>query len=346
MLNFRDKARRGIPLSAEEMQQYQSELEGLARAEDDSAAFRDIYDIVNAKTPLLVGVNRAFIDKTLQQGYSKAAWRVSHAEILDNPMLLPRLIRKGYSWTPAVFRDNHRKKENFVQAQVVALDFDDNGAIDTLMQDALISTHAFFLHASPSHTPQAPRTRVLFLLDAPVQDMTLYELLVEAMLDRLAYLRPDVSAKDASRQFHGARLAMHVSKTQHDAILDAETCNALVYAYEVRKDALRAAREAARPIPQGMPADSDKARKYVEKALDEELRTLATTPKGGRNHQLFVTACNLFSMVAGGWPIVSDGMVERELERVAEGIGLARREIQQTLASARRSAEPREWKTD
>ena len=76
-------------------------------------------------------------------------------------------IRAGYSFSP-VMLGNHRSQANFLSAQHLVLDFDNGDetcSLDALEADPFIRAHAALLYATPSSTPEAPRSRVVFLLD-------------------------------------------------------------------------------------------------------------------------------------------------------------------------------------
>ena len=78
---------------------------------------------------------------------------------------------------------------------------------------------------------------------------------------------------------------------------------------------------------------------YCTKALEEELRELATTGQGNRNNQLLKSAAALFELV--GPDQLDQVEVEQRLRTTAQQIGLEPREIERTLQSARDRARPR-----
>ena len=64
-----------------------------------------------------------------------------------------------------------RATENYLLGQHLALDFDnedDSSTIEHLSKDNFISKHATFIHTTISHTKEAPRARVFFVLDEPI----------------------------------------------------------------------------------------------------------------------------------------------------------------------------------
>jgi hypothetical protein len=74
---------------------------------------------------------------------------------------------------------------------------------------------------------------------------------------------------------------------------------------------------------------------YGKKALVAELKELARTQEGMRNHQLNISAFNLYQLVAGGE--LTEEVVEGPLERTAEELGLSPHEIHNTMMSAKRA---------
>lgn len=85
-----------------------------------------------------------------------------------------------------------------------------------------------------------------------------------------------------------------------------------------------------RPAARSSPGDRNA---YAQRALDGELAELARAPEGMRNHQLNIAAFNLYQLVGGGE--LSDELVEGELRRTAQLIGLGGREIEATIGSGR-----------
>lgn len=99
---------------------------------------------------------------------------------------------------------NHwRTAENYLCGQHIGLDFDHNvKSIQALAQDKFISKYAAFVHTTISHTPEAPRARVLFVLDAPIMQPSNYALAVSSLL--WLFGTADRQCKDAARFFYGA----------------------------------------------------------------------------------------------------------------------------------------------
>lgn len=113
-------------------------------------------------------------------------------------------IYEGYPVTTQ-HKNNWRTSENFICGQHLALDFDSEtkeSTIDYLSNDKFISKYGTFIHTTISHKPEAPRARVFFLLDEPIQQAKNYALAAAALL--WMFGTADRQCKDAARFFYGA----------------------------------------------------------------------------------------------------------------------------------------------
>lgn len=110
-------------------------------------------------------------------------------------------IRAGHAI--AAIHDGRRKRENWRLAQHIGIDLDDGSlSWDDVVSHPLVAAHAAIVHTTASHTPDAPRMRVLFLLEEPIDDAGSYAAVVAAMLR--AFSTADPLCKDPSRLFFGA----------------------------------------------------------------------------------------------------------------------------------------------
>lgn len=113
-------------------------------------------------------------------------------------------IYGGHAFT--TWHANHwRAGANYVKGQHLALDFDtenDQSSLTSLAQDMFIRKYGAFLYATPSSTPTAPRTRVVFLLDTPIMQAKNYAEAATALL--WLYHTADRQCKDPARFFYGS----------------------------------------------------------------------------------------------------------------------------------------------
>jgi hypothetical protein len=144
--------------------------------------------------------------KDMSPDESKQWWRTFNGGFLNVDISnddLAKCVRMGFAY--ASQHRQYRKRENFVQSQFVAVDYDtgdERSTFDYLLHDELISKYASFLHTTASHTNEHPRCRVVFELDRPIDKMNKYELLVDSFLFRLR--EADQACRDATRVNFGA----------------------------------------------------------------------------------------------------------------------------------------------
>jgi hypothetical protein len=160
-----------------------------------------------------VAINPEFIDKVHRSD------RIAQARFNDtfvNRQLTARElleeIRLGHAFTATHRRVRHprpdgtpsrfRCRENFLSAQHLALDFDDRG-FDDLLAEPFIMDHAAFLYTTASHTPAAPRSRAIFILDRAIGDAEEYATFAAALARH--FRDADPSCTDPARAFFGAQ---------------------------------------------------------------------------------------------------------------------------------------------
>jgi len=134
-------------------------------------------------------------------------WNQFNASFINRELDTRGIVDAIYSGHPVTtqHKNNWRASENFICGQHLALDFDseDNtSTIDYLSNDKFISKYGTFIHTTISHKPEAPRARVFFLLDEPIQQAKNYALAAAALL--WMFGTADRQCKDAARFFYGA----------------------------------------------------------------------------------------------------------------------------------------------
>jgi hypothetical protein len=99
-----------------------------------------------------------------------------------------------------------RKAENYRLGQHIGLDFDTEdkrSTIPVLMKDPFIAKYASLIYTTPSHTPDKPRARVLFMLDQPIYQAKNYAMAATALL--WIFGTADRQCKDPVRLFYGCK---------------------------------------------------------------------------------------------------------------------------------------------
>lgn len=103
-------------------------------------------------------------------------------------------------------RKHWRNSENYQCGQHIGVDFDTEdrrSTLQALTKDTFIRKYGFLVYTTPSHRPEAPRARVLFLLDTPIMQAANYALASAALL--WVFGSADRQCKDPCRFFYGAR---------------------------------------------------------------------------------------------------------------------------------------------
>jgi hypothetical protein len=152
-----------------------------------------------------IAVNTMALDGKLPAG--DARWATFNDSFVNQELELIELanvIYTGHSYSG--WHNGRRKLENFVCAQHIAVDMDTEdrrSTIETLSANTFVRTYAALIHTTASHTPDAPRARVLFLLDTPITDPNAYQVAAKFLISQ--FPGADPACSDASRFFFGAK---------------------------------------------------------------------------------------------------------------------------------------------
>lgn len=132
-------------------------------------------------------------------------FNASFENIEAKPPVISWLIDEGFAFT-TWHKENWRAGKNYICGQHLGVDFDSQGVLATLA-DAFIQRYAAIVYATPSSTPEAPRSRALFLLDKPIMQAANYTAAAQALLFLFGGTA-DRKCKDAARFFYGASGSM------------------------------------------------------------------------------------------------------------------------------------------
>lgn len=105
----------------------------------------------------------------------------------------------SYAWSPIVWANGTRRKANFMFSDLCALDFDSGEwGIDDAREMLEKNDLAGMIGTTKSHTPEAPRFRVVMPWARRIVDVKTYEQNMKRITD---YMPADKAAKDAARFF-------------------------------------------------------------------------------------------------------------------------------------------------
>jgi Origin of replication binding protein len=108
-------------------------------------------------------------------------------------------VEKGFPFTHQ-FSGGHRKKENFLGADILVADIDDGMSIEDAFAHPFVKNYASLLYTTASHTEGRNRYRIIFLLDKRVNGAESYE----AMYAKLMSIIPtDRNIKSCAQFFFG-----------------------------------------------------------------------------------------------------------------------------------------------
>jgi hypothetical protein len=251
--------------------------------------------------------------------------QMTSAEIIDH-------VTSGRALCVAAVLKNWRKHENFVSSQLMGVDFDHGPDVDQLIEDEFIQEYAFLVYRTPSSTLAAPRTRALFMLDAPISNRDTYQKLVRRLLVRFEHQDVDEACKDAARIFYGS------TQEGYSAALMPLLPVTLL-------EALPPHPSEAGPVYTAPPVrvtaeNGDRLHKYADTAVQRILDTLAST-RSRRNEALNKAAFDVGRFVAASWSGVTQGEAETLLYNAAVANGYVAKDgehqARASLASGLRS---------
>lgn len=246
-------------------------------------------------------------------------------------------IRAGRAICVAATTNNHRKSDYFKSAQIMGVDFDKGPGVVDLLSNPLIEGYAFLVYATPSSTDAAPRSRVLFCLDAPITDAGEYRKLLKRLMYRLDVDGIDEQCKDPVRIFYGS--AGKKTSDVQDAVLPIE----LLQLLPPHPD------ELPKPVPDvplRLIEPSDKRGMTRLEALGRGtkegiLRDLASLPDGmnQRHGAINAATMKLAALTKGGWT-GADGW-ENDIRQIGRLWGRETQEIEASISGAYEKATPK-----
>jgi hypothetical protein len=243
-----------------------------------------------ADLQIRIAVNRMATGK-LPQGDSR--WGTFNDSFVNQsiaPLDIANAIYTGHAY--AGWHNGRRCTENFLLAQHIGIDMDsgdERSSFDVLRQNDFFRAYGGLLHTTPSHKPDAPRSRILFFLDTPIQDPTAFQAAAKFVVS--LFPGADSVTTDASRFFYGAfncdlEIPFHLLPIAHlrhyyaKAKAEQTRAAAPMRQYYAQREAPPQGETVATP-PQGNIADV-----LLQRAISQ-----ATA--NGRNHTGLWLACQL-----------------------------------------------------
>lgn len=135
-------------------------------------------------------------------------WPAFNASFVNKELPQVEIASYLYDGQPITtwHRNRWRAARNYELGQHLGVDFDtgdERSAMGRLLKDSFIRKKSAIVYSTPSHTPDAPRARVIFLLDKPIYQAKNYALASAALL--WIFGSADRQCKDACRFYYGGR---------------------------------------------------------------------------------------------------------------------------------------------
>lgn len=145
----------------------------------------------------------------------RSKWRLFNGAFVncDSPRsdIREHIVKNGHPFAGQHL--GYRKREQFIGAQHLALDFDtedEKSSLNVLVEHEFFKKYAWLIYTTPSHTDDKPRARVLFALDRYVKNGDSYEFMMGALTHRYEATGADANIKDRSRFFYGSKDAKYI----------------------------------------------------------------------------------------------------------------------------------------
>ena len=263
-----------------------------------------------------IAFNRMALHAKLPQGDPRwGEFNDSFDNLTFDTVTIADHIYRGYAFT--TWMSGRRSIENFICGQHIAVDMDtgdERSTLAALASHLLVRMYGGILYTTPSHTPEAPRARVLFFLDQHITDPHGYQEAAKFLISQ--FDGADVACSDASRFFYGS---YNCEMAIPDNVLPV---------LELRHHYARWKRAQPQHRERTQSSGSGNGANQFEKLVAE----MAAAREGTRNNTLNRIAFIVGKIVAEGSVAASDA--EARLLAAATKTGLPEREAEKTIARA------------
>lgn len=288
---------------------------------------------------IALSISQHFFQKENRAPEKNGSNRWAFAAFDNVTWTVPQIIahvRSGKAICVAATLNNHRKSDYFKSAQIMGVDFDKGPDVTGLLLKPLVYDYAFLVYATASSTDDAPRSRALFALDAPISDAEEYRKMVKRLLLAFEVENVDEQCKDPVRIFYGS-WGKKVSDVPN-AVLPVEVLVKLPpHPDELEKP--------PPDVPLRLVETSDKRgmtrlEAYGRTAKENILNELALLPDGQdmRHGAINRATMVLAAFSKGGFPGV-DGW-ENDIRSLGRQWGRATQEIEASITGAYAKADP------
>lgn len=253
------------------------------------------------KHTIMLCISAQPLTEKIEQG-NDAAWANLYRNLvpvwLDTDGIADA-VRKGHAIAPVL--DGWRSYDHFISGQHIGIDMDtedERSSIATLVDHDLVQMYGALIYSTPSSTPTAPRSRVVFLLDEAIENPYKYK----AAIRTLSRYFPghDKGSAEATRTFFGNH-RMH----SEGMFIPRDSCLPLADLREMH--AAQVKMDQKKHVPQYNYTGHDiDLSKFVSTCITKAV-------PGNRNNMCYWMSCRL----------VEDGVNEDEQEEVVRQFAAA-----------------------
>lgn len=271
-----------------------------------------------------IAVSSMALDGKIPSGDSR--WRDFNGSFRNLEVLksdIASMIHDGHAFT-TWHRNGWRESANYELGQHLALDFDagtEASSIAKLAGDVFVRNYAALVYSTPSSLPEAPKSRVLFVLDTPIMQAKNYVLATRALL--WLFGTADAKCKDPCRFFYGS---LNCDAQFVNRVLPLAKVREIIGQY-LASGEQEMKRQTAEPTATTFDGDGARLIAYWQ-------RRVAQAAQGERNDTLNKAAYSLGELVRTG--VIAKHEVYGILEPVAMRAGLDKSEIAPTINSGLR----------
>lgn len=147
---------------------------------------------------LKFSVNPDIIDKNINGIKDLGSGFIAFIDTLES---LATAINDGWAFS-YVFKDNHRKAENFLSSDLLIVDVDHGLKTQEALELPLVRDYCSMFYVTPSHTPDNHRFRLVFSLPRTITDPNELRAAARSLTQRIG---GDISVTDPARLFYGCR---------------------------------------------------------------------------------------------------------------------------------------------
>ena len=272
-----------------------------------------------------IAISGMALDGKLPPG--DARWRDFNGSFRNMELLksdIAAMVNDGHAFT-TWHANQWRASENYQLGQHLALDFDagtEASSIPKLAGDVFVRQYAALVYSTPSSLPEAPKSRVLFVLDTPIMQAKNYVLATRALL--WLFGGADPKCKDPCRFFYGS---MGCDAAFLNRVLPLDKVKEIIKQYLATGAEAKAKQERPAEIPT-FDGDADRLVRYWQKRME-------SAAQGERNDTLNKAAYSLGELVRAG--VIRKHDVYNILEPAAVRAGLGKSEATGTIASGLRA---------